>query len=105
MEKNEDRKPLMLLGARQVGKTHILEEFGKTYEKTYYFNLEENKEVRKIFDDGKSIEEIYKKIQVKVGGKIDRSNSLLILDEIQVSEKAVIMLKYFCENYRDLHIV
>ncbi len=104
-KESKNRKPLVLLGARQVGKTHILKEFGKTYKNFYYINIESSIEFIEIFENSNDVHTIFRRIQFHLEQKIDIENSLLFFDEIQASSRAITMLKYFNEEYSDLHIV
>ncbi len=99
------RKPLILNGARQVGKTYILREFGKEYyENTVYVNLESNRTVASFFDDDISPSKIIKYIEAQTRERILPQKTLIILDEIQACERAVTSLKYFCEELPEYHI-
>lgn len=103
---NDARKPLILKGARQVGKTFIITEFGKEhFEKCHIFNFEENKELHKIFEKNlepnRIIEELAYVKQIPINIKKD----LVFFDEIQECPKALTSLKYFCEDMRDLAII
>ncbi len=100
-----DRKPLILNGARQVGKTYILREFGRRfYKNTVYINLERNTAVRGYFDDDISASRLIKYLEGEVGEKILPGETLVILDEIQSCERAITSLKYFCEDAPEYHI-
>lgn len=100
-----DRKPLILNGARQVGKTYILREFGrKFYKNTVYINLESNLRARGYFDDNISAAKLIKYLEGEVREKIMPNDTLVILDEIQSCERAVTALKYFCEEAPEYHI-
>ncbi len=102
---NPERKPLILSGARQVGKTHILREFGeKNYKNTVYVNLEINKVVAAYFDDDISPEKLIKYLEAEAREKILPGETLVILDEAQTCERALTSLKYFCEQAPEYHI-
>lgn len=91
-----DRKPLVLKGARQVGKTYILEKFGQEYFKKYhYIDLRENKNIQNIFKDTYNPREIIRQLEFVLRIKIDINNDLLIFDEIQDCKGAITSLKYF----------
>lgn len=93
------RKPLILNGARQVGKTWLLREFGKTqFENAAYVNLDDNPRMREQFDTGYDIPRIISAIQFETGEVVSEGGTLIILDEIQACPKALTSLKYFCEN-------
>lgn len=99
------RKPLILNGARQVGKTFILREFGReNYKNTVYVNLESNGMVASMFNDDISPSKLIKYLEVETGERILPNETLIILDEIQSCERAVTSLKYFCEEAPDYHI-
>jgi len=102
----EDRKPLIIKGLRQCGKTYILKDFGKRYfDNTAYFNFEQNQKLASIFDFDFDVNRIIKELTVAVGGtKITEGKTLVIFDEIQACPKAITALKYFCENWPALHV-
>lgn len=101
------RKPLLLTGVRQCGKTYIIREFGKEeFEDTAYFNFEEDETLSSAFDHDFKIERILDDLgSIRRGEKIVPGKSLLILDEIQACLRAITSLKYFCENQPDLHVI
>lgn len=99
------RKPLILNGAKQVGKTFILREFGReNYKNTVYVNLESNGTVASMFNDDISPSKLIKYLEAETGERILPNETLIILDEIQSCERAVTSLKYFCEEAPDYHI-
>ena len=99
------RKPLILKGVRQVGKTWILKEFGKRYyENTAYFNFEENEEYKQFFETTKDVNRILQNLMLVSGEKIVPEKTLIIFDEIQDCPKVINSLKYFCENAPQYHI-
>ncbi len=99
------RKPLILNGARQVGKTFILREFGReNYKNTVYVNLESNGTVASMFNDDISPSKLIKYLEAETGERILPNETLIILDEIQSCERAVTSLKYFCEEAPEYHI-
>lgn len=103
--KNSDtRKPLILKGARQVGKTHILKEFGKNeFKNCHYLNFEEDKEkLPLIFRDGLDPKKVLSNIEILFDKSIDPLNDLLIFDEIQECPDALTSLKYFSEKKSEL---
>lgn len=100
-----DRKPLVLEGARQVGKTWLLKEFGnKYYENCIYLNLEEDALARNIFDDSFSPADIISRLSIYKNTEINSANTLIIIDEVQENPKALTCLKYFYENAPEYHI-
>lgn len=105
-KKNPRRKPLMLLGARQVGKTWLMQEFGKRhFKKTAYIRFDQNERMRASFEQDYNIPRLLEAIQMDAGFKITPKDTLIILDEIQECPRALTSLKYFCEEAREYHIV
>lgn len=101
----KDRKPLIINGARQVGKTYILREFGaQHYKNVVYVNLETNISVANYFDGDISPERLIRYLEVYAGEAIIPENTLIIFDEIQSCERALTALKYFCEETPEYHI-
>lgn len=101
----KDRKPLILNGARQVGKTYLLREFGKEYfENTVYVNLEINRQVRAYFEENLEPVKLLRYLEAVAGEKIIQGKTLIILDEVQACEKALTALKYFYEEMPGYHI-
>lgn len=95
------RKPLILCGARQVGKTWLLREFGRTqFANVAYVNLDDNPRLREQFDLGYDIPRIISAIQFETGEAVTQGETLIILDEIQACPRALTSLKYFCEEAR-----
>ena len=93
------RKPLILKGVRQVGKTWILKEFGKCYyENTAYFNFDENEEYKQFFETTKDVDRILQNLMLASGQKILPEKTLIIFDEVQDCPKVINSMKYFCEN-------
>ena len=101
------RKPLLLTGVRQCGKTYILNEFGKNhFEDVAYFNFEGSEALAAVFEYDFDVERIVDELgSVIRGKKIVPGETLVIFDEIQSCPRAITSLKYFCENMRELHIV
>ncbi|MEG0361738.1 MAG: ATP-binding protein [Longicatena sp.] len=100
------RKPLILKGVRQCGKTWILNEFGKLYyDNVAYINFDEHKEYCQFFTTTKDTKRILQNLEMAIGVKIEPFNTLLIFDEIQECAEALNSLKYFCENANNYHIV
>ena len=102
----KNRKPLIIRGARQVGKTWLMKEFGKTcFEKTAYVNFDSNPRMLQLFDGEINVERILLAISAETGVTIDCKDTLLIFDEVQEVPKALGSLKYFCENAPEYAIV
>lgn len=100
------RKPLILKGIRQVGKTWLLKEFGRLYyENTAYFNFDENEEYKQFFETTKDVERILQNLMLASGQKITAGSTLIIFDEVQECPKVINSMKYFCENAPQYHIV
>jgi len=100
------RMPLLVYGARQVGKTHILREFGQEhYKNVAYANLETNKTVNSYFDDNIEPERIIRFLETEVRDRIIPVDTLIILDEVQSCPRALTALKYFNENTPEYHVV
>ena len=98
--------PLLLYGARQVGKTYTALTFGKEhYRNTVYFNLEDSREVAAVFERDLDPYRIVKELSAKSGQSIFERETLLVFDEIQSCERALTSLKYFCENAPGYHII
>lgn len=97
--KDNSTMPLMLVGARQTGKTYIIENFCiNNFDNYIYINLEKEEEISNIFNETLDPNEIIEKIQILKKVNFDPKNTILFLDEIQVNEKAITSLKYFCES-------
>ena len=100
------RKPLIIRGARQVGKTWLMREFGKRYfEQTVYISFDNNERMKHVFEMDYDITRILSSIKIESGQKIEPEKTLLIFDEIQEVPKALSALKYFCENAPEYPIV
>lgn len=98
--------PLMVIGARQVGKTYIIKEFcEKEFKKNIYINLLEHTEIVSLFKQEISTEEKFMKLQLTLNKSIDIENTIIFFDEIQESEELISALKYFCENERPFKII
>lgn len=101
-----DRKPLILKGARQVGKTWLMEQFGKEYYEDYfYFNFDEEEEIASIFKSNKDPFRIIELLGLLKGKKIEPEKHLIIFDEVQECPEALNALKYFYEKANEYHIV
>lgn len=104
--KNDSKMPLMLVGARQVGKTYVLENFCKeNYEKYIYINLDKEENISQIFESSIDPDTIIEKIEIIKNINIDIENTIIFFDEIQVCERAITSLKYFCESVKPYKIV
>jgi len=102
----KNRKPLIIRGARQVGKTWLMKEYGKTnYEKCAYINFDNNERMESLFSGNLDIERIVTALQIEAGVAIEAENTLIIFDEVQEVPRALTSLKYFCENAPQYHIV
>lgn len=103
---SKGRKPLILKGARQVGKTYILKEFGeKNYENVAYFNFDHDDGLAELFLATKDPKRIIEQLSLANGKKINPGTTLIIFDEIQECPNALNSLKYFCEEAGEFHIV
>ncbi len=103
---SEERKPLVLKGARQVGKTWLMKEFGQNYYKSYvYFNFDEEDELKSIFEANKNPQRIIELLSMIAGEKILPGETLLIFDEIQECPEALNSLKYFKEKANGYHVI
>lgn len=103
---SKDRKPLILKGARQVGKTYILKEFGKNnYENIAYFNFDHDDNLAELFKNTKNPKRIIEQLSLVDGKKIMPQKTLIIFDEIQECPNALNSLKYFCEEASEYHVV
>jgi hypothetical protein len=101
-----NRKPLIIRGARQVGKTWLMKEFGKTsFRNVAYVNFDNNPRMRSVFDGGYNIARIVSALQIETGVRITPEDTLVILDEVQEVPKALSSLKYFNENAPEYAIV
>lgn len=105
-KESKRRKPLIIEGARQVGKTWLMKEFGnKAYANTVYINFDSNSIMTELFASDLNTERLIMGIELYVGRKIDPNNTLLIFDEVQEVPRALSSLKYFYENAPQYHIV
>lgn len=102
----EDKKPLIIRGARQVGKTWLMKEFGRiAYEKTLYVSFDNNRQMSELFSSDFDIERLITGLELYGGKKINQKNTLLIFDEIQEVPRALTSLKYFFENAPEYQII
>ena len=103
---NKHRKPLIIEGARQVGKTWIMKEFGKlAYKDTVYINFDSNSKMANLFADDLDTERLIMGIELFAGKKINPDETLIIFDEVQEVSRALSSLKYFYENAPQYHII
>lgn len=100
------RKPLIIQGARQVGKTWIMKEFGNRYfQDVVYINFDNNERMKNVFDIDYDVNRIISSLKIEHGKSFKAENTLLVFDEIQEVPKALTALKYFCENAPEYAIV
>jgi predicted AAA+ superfamily ATPase len=103
---NPHRKPLIVQGARQVGKTYSILEFGRNhYENVAYFNFERNKKLKETFNEDISPAYLIPLLSHISGQTIIKEKTLIVFDEVQVCENALTSLKYFCEEAPEYHII
>lgn len=103
---DEERKPLILKGARQVGKTWLMKQFGREcYEDYFYFNFDEEEEFASIFKSNKDPVRIVELLGLLKGRKIEPEKHLIIFDEVQECPEALNSLKYFYENANEYHVI
>ena len=101
-----ERKPMVLKGARQVGKTWLMKEFGQNYYDNFvYFNFDEEDELESIFETNKNPHRIIELLSMICGGKIEPEKTLIIFDEIQECPEALNTLKYFKEKANEYHVI
>ena len=102
----KERKPMVLKGARQVGKTWLMKEFGRNYYNSFvYFNFDEEDELKSIFETNKNPHRIIDLLSMIAGEKILPGETLIIFDEIQECPEALNTLKYFKEKANDYHVI
>jgi predicted AAA+ superfamily ATPase len=103
---SKERKPLIIRGARQVGKTWLMKEFGRNeYTRTAYLNFESSPVLKRLFTEDFNIQRILTVIRIETGVEVDEENTLIILDEIQEAPGGLTALKYFNENAPEYHVV
>lgn len=103
---SKNRKPLIIHGARQVGKTYIIKQFGKEYyDNLIYVNFETNQELSDQITDNINANYIIHKLELFYGEKIIPGKTLIFFDEIQANERVLTSLKYFYENAPEYHII
>lgn len=104
-KESDERKPLIVLGARQVGKTYSLLDFGKQhYKHVAYINCDENEQAKNLFVQDYNMERVLFAIAAIAGVPVVPGDTLIILDEIQELQKGLASLKYFCENAPEYHV-
>lgn len=105
-KEKDNRKPLIIMGARQVGKTWLMKEFGKSfYKKVAYVSFYNNKRMNDVFQVDFDIKRILMNLNIETGIAITPEDTLIILDEIQEAPKVLESLKYFCEEAPEYHVV
>lgn len=105
-KEKENRKPLILKGARQVGKTWLMKEFGRLhFKKVAYVTFFNNQRMKKVFDEDYDIERIIININIETHTEVTPNDTLIIFDEIQEAPRALEALKYFCENAPEYAVI
>ncbi len=103
---NKNKKPLIIRGARQVGKTWLMREFGEKYYNNFaYINFDRNTRMEQLFSGDLNIERIIQGLKLESGVNINSSDTLIIFDEVQEVPNALTSLKYFYENAPEYNIV
>lgn len=102
----QNRKPLIVQGARQVGKTWLMQEFGRVqFSKVAYFIFEQNEQLKALFEKDVNTDRLLESLEILAGFKITPKDTLIIFDEIQECSNALTSLKYFYEQKPEYHIV
>jgi predicted AAA+ superfamily ATPase len=105
-KEDDGRKPLVVRGARQVGKTWLLKEFARTcFKNALYVNFEDDKQLQTLFIEDFNLERIINVLQIYTGETVYPGDTLIILDEVQVAERGITSLKYFYEKAPEIHLV
>ena len=105
-KEKDGRKPLIIQGARQVGKTWLMKEFAKThYKNVAYVSFNDREDAKRIFDDSYDVDNIILSLSAVTGVRISPEDTLIIFDEIQECERALNVLKFFNENAPQYHIM
>ena len=105
-KQKKNKKPLIIRGARQVGKTWLMKKFGEIYyENTIYINFDNNIQIKNLFEQDMDITRIVLGLEIYSGTKINPENTLLIFDDIQEAPKALTALKYFNEDAPEYQII
>jgi len=100
------RKPLVIRGARQVGKTWLMKEFGRQeYENTAYVNFDHNEDMKRTFSGNLDLRRIIKELEIYTNQRILPDKTLIIFDEVQEEPNALVSLKYFAEDFPEYHVV
>lgn len=103
---SSQHKPFMVIGVRQIGKTYSIEKFcKKNYKEYIYLNIEIEEEIKQIFEKTINVNEIMRLIELRLNRKIDIENTVIFFDEVQVSERLIQSLKYFCEAEENYNII
>ena len=103
---SDERKPMVLKGARQVGKTWLMKELGRKYYQNYvYFNFDEEDELKSIFANTKDPQRIIRLLSMADNATIIPGKTLIILDEVQECPEALNSLKYFYEKANEYHVI
>ncbi|HOF54814.1 MAG TPA: AAA family ATPase [Prolixibacteraceae bacterium] len=103
---NPSRKPLLVRGARQVGKTWLIKEFGQhEYAKVAYVNFERSKYLQNLFAEHYDIDRIITVVQIETGVQVNATDTLIVFDEIQEAQGGLSSLKYFQENAPQYHVI
>ena len=101
-----NRKPLILRGARQVGKTWLMKEFGRScFQNVAYINFDSDARMRHIFDEDYDVARILRMINIETGIRMEPEKTLILFDEVQEAPKAISSLKYFCENAPEYAVI
>lgn len=105
-KQKKSRKPMLVMGARQVGKTWLMKEFGKAYyNKVAYISFYNNKRMKDVFETDYDIQRILMNLNIESGVSITPNDTLIILDEIQDAPNVLESLKYFCEEASEYHVI
>ena len=103
---NKNKKPLIIRGARQVGKTWLMKEFGENYYQNFaYINFDRNTRMEQLFSGDMNIERIIQGLKLESGVNINANDTLIIFDEVQEVPNALTSLKYFYENAPEYNII
>lgn len=103
---NGMKKPLMVIGARQIGKTYTIEKFiNENFEEHLMFNVEKEEAVKNIFEKSIDDEEVVRELELYINKKIDLDKTIIFFDEVQESERLITSLKYFCESSKPYKII
>jgi predicted AAA+ superfamily ATPase len=105
-KEDDGRKPLVVRGARQVGKTWLLKEFARTcFKNALYVNFEDDTQLQTLFIEDFNLDRIINVLQIYTGETVYPGDTLIILDEVQAAERGITSLKYFCEKAPEIHVV